>query len=405
MSKNNENSDALLNYVRVAYERLSAQQQNSGITKWVMLAAISYLVWIAIPNIQLIRDETNSWKTVALLCTHFIIIGISISGFYDQLKKNRHTSQYDRRQLVKPENIKLTIFCTRKISELGPLLISGTIALIYIAEISKAHFNYILLITIIYALSLISQTAIIVYTAQYQKKNGCMPAIFFSENKHSDLYTIIFDITLLLSSSYFLAGLLINYNGSIFTQITQTALAISAIGFIARGMIDTIGNEHSLSILLKLERDIVIHGLPPEKIKSRLEEEIIGTEIAEWARDRINEAKSKQNELDEYLNKVTEKIDAIKELDNSLVFEKLGRLSECTNELKSKSHALDTIMTKLLNWSSDYNKISKDPYILDVVDSIISELRDLFNKTKEKSEKTMCSIELLADEISAKQKR
>ena len=203
-----------------------------------------------------------------------------------------------------------------------------------------------------------------------------------------------FALFFLIASSYYAVIAAKFVSKESFEPVLLLGGSIAILGPCISFLLAAIPRRGRLQILAKLERDIVIHQLSAEEIKTRLEEDLIGLEIGDWAKKRIDGVRALQTALLAYCNDADEAIGQIAELDISLKFERDGRARECLNRLNNDFGKLEKEWDPLYSWMSSYlSQPSIDSYITQVVKAAVEDLSVLMKQSTQRVRNTITSLE------------
>mgnify|MGYP007037358134 CR=1 FL=1 len=165
-------------------------------------------------------------------------------------------------------------------------------------------------------------------------------------------------------------------------------------------VLSAVRRQERLSALATLERDIVMHNLSAPEIKNRFENELIGCELGDWAKKRIEKVRECEISLTAYCKDAEEVLQQVSELDPSLKFERKGRIRECINQLNSEIDELTKHWNPLNEWmTACLTQPFLDPYVADVVRGSRSELMPTLQNSVKISRDVLNVLSRRAEEL------
>lgn len=82
-----KSKEQLLDYCHKLYQRENASLQKSGLTKWALLVALTYILWNTIPLLDLLKHDLALKKHTLILFTHMLLSSICVLEFLSSTGK------------------------------------------------------------------------------------------------------------------------------------------------------------------------------------------------------------------------------------------------------------------------------------------------------------------------------
>ncbi|MCB4358790.1 hypothetical protein [Quatrionicoccus australiensis] len=373
-----------LEYIQKLHERISEREQRTGITRWALLGGVAYIAWQSVPMFAKLKEAAEpSWTYLWLNCSYLTTLSFFVFFLYQSLGISRHVSPYSFRQT------NATARAGKKLSLLiifvsfFPAAFLSFQAWLNIPELSDLNYRFLSSVSIFLLFVGTTTSGAVIYIDKYVKKNGFWPPFVLipAGNSVFSIQLFICATFICMTIYYFLTGL--RYiPATIFEPVLLLSGSIALIPPCLEVILSGIHRQERLSVLEILERDILMHDLSSEEIKNRLEDDLIGCELGDWAKRQVEQVRSANTLVIENCKDVKNIIKQIMELDPSLKFERAGRISNCINKIDETITKLNTNWLPLHNWlASCKNQPFKDPYIAKVVDSTLNDLSPLINSS------------------------
>lgn len=395
-----------LNYIRLIYDRESSKGKQSGVTLWGGAIGIVYVLWNLIDVYPSIRSNSVALQSAILL---YAFIQLSIGFSVDLLRsRNRPGSSSEFNIRIRGSG-----FSNGMHGHIGLFLLWG---LPFVAIFSSRAANdqsfppdaYKVIEFMssfdTYALGIFIAFIVIffVYGQIYEKRTGYPSpytfALLASDTNTNKKLTSVFSAIgsviggaglIILAFGNALAAYMMSsaVEGGVLKNVLvfsfDLALIILAINYLRN--IDFQADR--LERLNALERDIVFHDLSDEKVRERLQEDLIGHAFGDWLRNKLAEVKHDSDVLVDLVNQVDVFLTEVERLPIDHRFEREGRLDEYLHKIEAASTSYNNKTSALLNWTKAVleSQQSYKSHVVLTLKSISEELNAMHNLTAESS--------------------
>ncbi|MDY6993158.1 MAG: hypothetical protein SVR94_11215 [Pseudomonadota bacterium] len=392
-------SDRYLNYIQRLYERERTREQVNGFSVWAIMAAMVYVFWKTIPEAsQIVKD--GSLVTGLILFGHVYFVLVILQMIFPSGKSDRIFYKFDYR--VFPKGRFGSLY--KMYFLMTPIMFAPTVVVIYVY--STAEFNNSLHSSIFLSnLILFSFLSVIgvfypLYSKWYMNNRG-MPSISeinqYENRGFANYVTAFIVIVLMLLNIYVIFYLSLSKDIYFSGDHIIFSMNVSILLFLFEYLVSSKTRESRLDSLLSIERDIVLHNIPEEQIRVRLEDEVIGRQFGDWIADKIKNVKERAKELieladDEYISQVEQQISSVpQEYQN----ERKARKDKFRQEVIQKANAYAEESKKIRAWLDDCVSHGKymlhDEYIMNIINDVKEQLDEIHNqvvKIKDKFNET-----------------
>ena len=400
MSHVTTDTDQLLQYIRILYERRANRAAKTGITVWAVLAALIYLAWRSIPQLIQLSTNRDSIYSFLLLYSHIQIFLVALYLCFpiggDLSPKSRFDYRISR-QSEKDVLLQLGMIFSAGI---GLPVFAGWLAA---RHLSLSHFHLIQISINTYALSgfalfiVIASAGINIYQriseypfpTQLSSDRWLGQRIF-----NSATWLLFFELCIgnAVAVSVSLPITAANWNAALVELAVNSALL--ALGIIALSHL--LSADAHLERLAKLERDIVIHELSPEKIRARLELDVVGQDVSEWLKSEIDNVKAKADELRAHTKQIDQLSQEVAEIEKQYSYERTGRIKKYVDEMQDKLNIYSKRTIKLQRWltfTAQLPQILVDQYISELLQKTTTELESTLEAVKTEVKAAVTKIE------------
>jgi hypothetical protein len=175
---------------------------------------------------------------------------------------------------------------------------------------------------------------------------------------------------------------------------------------ILRVLTNSLTLSRSLEWLETLERDIVIHDIPINQVKDRLEREYLGSELGSWLQARVEEIKNRAEALERFESEARSKFAEIRTLDSELMFERMGRIEALTISLEKHHQELGALFDPLSKWlRKTYENPFQDPHLREVAKRTANDLARVMERATEASRRTIGDFKAMLKELRPTEER
>lgn len=392
---NSSNTKELLNFISSLRERLINKAHANGVTTWALGVAVLYLLVQALPSIAKLKFFILSPSTFIVFFAHSFGFLIGLRWLHSSLKGESKFSKFDYRFLMRhPKEIASLV--------LGVVAVEGVYftCLVIGLQVSNELESYEILLFklnaiffggLIVALFCFAVKYIYDYSEQSTNPTGLS---LRTPTKNAWKVDGVL-ITLLLPNGIYLifptSILSIEQYQEFMGLSFQLGLVLCCVSY----YLNNFNNSNTLQLLNKLERDIVLHGLPEDEIKRRLQEEYFGSEFHSWVAERFKELNQHELSLREKLASFDAFEAEINSIDVALVYERRGRLESFKGDLKERFDLVNTCREKLMQCLKNCLRFTaSDEYLksfinekIDDCDKLVERVNLEFNTANSKLDK------------------
>ena len=345
--------DDYIEYVRIMYERRSTKARTTGFTSWALVAALIYIFWQSIPLIKQAQGSANWVQLVVLFSAH--IAAMMSTGFicWNMLSSSL-LSPNDYRLDAKRSTMPLLVLSLVVLVAAGIPAILSLAAWMNTTSISSTHYRLLSanawILGAVYTGGLVGQ----VYSYLKWERTGYPSTLAWISKKgfqqRANSIFVVVLLTLLTLNLYFL------YEGftAAGSNASESSLLLAMNGILSvtlfMAILISIAQEEALTALLRIERDAVIHDLPAEEIRKRIESDYLGQALGGWLNEQLTELRQLRASLTTACNRYPELDATLRKVDPSLIYERKGRLLAYIHELKELVANLFRKWTPLAAW-------------------------------------------------------
>lgn len=397
-------SQDYLDYIRGAYARISEEQQHTGITRWALMGGLAYVTWQSIPMLVKVQAVNFGWQALCLVSALLLVISSFGFHLYQGLNISQSTSPYAYRQFSATASAKAPLSVLVLFVSFGPPAFFAYLAWEMVPSLTPITYRFLSLVVWFMAGMSVLMLGIIIYNARYLRKNGFMlPALWVGANRANGKSMLIWNSVQMLfigAAVYFLAKSLDRVPVEILEQVLLLGGSMAIVPPCIEVILSGVHVQGRLSLLATLERDILMHDLSVEEIKARLENDLIGSELGDWAKRQVERVRAKHNELTGFCEEVVQILQQVSELDVSLTFERRGRLEQCVDRMEQLTNELNESWEPVNLWLNSFkNQPFLDPYIKQVVQGALDDLTPLMRSAASAAKHSLGLLRSQAKEL------
>lgn len=394
-----------IDFIRTSYSRISERQQHSGVTRWALLGGLAYLAWQSIPMLVKIRGIDTGWNSLYLVSALLLVISSFGFHLYQSLTVNRRSSPYDFRQLGATASAGLPLYLLVILVSFGPTTLFTLLAWKNVPNLPDLTYRFLSLVAWMFAIFGVILAIFVLYTYKYTQSNGFMPPAFLASTGAGNTARLVvagFHLSFIAAAGYFLVTSIDIVPPEILEQVLLLGGSIAIVPPCIETILSGLHKESGLELLSTLERDILMHDLPVEEIRARLESDLIGSELGDWAKRRVEKVRSVHNEIAKFREEVDETLEQVLALDKSLKYERQGRLMQCSTRLEGLIDELNSCREPLNKWLTGCkNQPFRDPYINKVIKETLVDFSALMQSAVDAAQGSLAKLRSCLKEIDS----
>lgn len=398
-----------LNYVIRLRDRVANTSSQDGITKWALGVAILYLLFQALPTLaELVYQKKQS--------AHFIYVFVHSLGFvvgcvylfYSLKSKSKFSIRDYRFKNLKLLNM-IREFIASALSDGLYLWLNLAYVAIYILYKSYLPQVYVLTGLELYLsyfaafmgaayIAVLIVIPVIIGISNYLKPEFPFGTAILVEGDSKPVglkLTIVVLIALLIFGNlFYMIFPSISMEIDIYKEalIFSMQLSIALVG--ASIFIKSINQQDALSILDKLERDIVLHTISENEIKLRLEEHF-GYEINEFILTKITDVRDLGKSIETLLNEYPEFTDELAKIPPAYKTERSARIKEYLKKLKLLMSLNDKKCGQFIKFLERLLKEAKEEELILLIKNYKVEVESIHKTTVDKTHQLLDELEKL----------
>jgi hypothetical protein len=351
-----------------------------------------------------VKGVSSGWSALYLVSALLLVISCFGFHLYQTLTVNSRPSPYDFRQLGATASASTPLSILVVFVSFGPVILFACLAWETVPNLSDLTYRFLSLVAWMLAMLGVLVCGFALYSARYIQKNGFIPPSLLGAatraNANSTLVGTVVQLSMIGAATYFLATNIDTVPSEILEQVLLLGGGIAIVPPCIEVILSSVHAQGRLSLLSTLERDILMHDLPVEEIRTRLENDLIGSELGDWAKRRVEKIRAAHNEITGFCEEVGVTLQQVEALDVSLKFERKGRLNQCVTRLDSLIDELNSCWEPLNSWlSSCKTQPFRDPYITRVVQGTLDDLSPLMQSAVQAARSSLATLKARIKEI------
>ena len=384
-------------------------------TTWSLLVGLIYVLWQLIPELTPIRENVDLIAyTIQLYSYMQITVILTIDIFRTSWQPSKIGQFGFRVSLTDEINISLLRFIA--------LVILGIFLPLAGLHYSNAHFSNpyrswlsiqgmidigILLPFFVLVVIVLSGLKI------YQNKTGYpSPISLVAQGKSAsslNLY-LFFPITVLLWMGNAVCVYLVlqSLPADSAGQVLRVSIDSMLVTLILLILLTSTRSDRTSERLEALERDIVLHNLEQDKIRERIQDELLGYEAGEWLRNKVSQVRQKAEQIRDVTGKAVELKQTILEINPEFTHEQLGRVADYTSRLKKLTIEYNDDFDRLgkwINFNIQMVRIYKDSSLTNLFNDVYRSLSEVHEGISRDVNIAVHEVEAAIKEVNAKRQK